>query len=68
MEVDKFYPSLYKRLQKLLNSLSYVFAILRDKTLKFGLFTNVKVLFSAVSMVFLYLSYIRILNYRDQGL
>ena len=42
-----------------------VFAILKDKTPKFSLFTHFKVLFPRVSMVF---HFITILNYHDKGL
>ena len=42
-------------------------AILKDKTLKLGLFTNFTMFFSAVSMVLRYVAYIEILNYRDKG-
>ena len=41
-----------------------IFAALRDKNLK--LFTNCKLLFLEVSMVFRHLVYVKILTYRDK--
>lgn len=47
---------------------TYMFAILRDNPLRLGLITNLKVLFSAMSIVSRYLGYIKLWNYRDKGL
>ena len=70
MKTGKSCPSSYKSLQKKKNPnlRNYIFAILKDNTVKLGLFTNFKVLFSAVSMVLRYLAYIEISDYRDKGL
>ena len=67
MKTGNFCPSSYKLLQKIPNLRNYIFAILKDNTVKLGLFINFKVLFSAVSMVLRYLAYIEISDYRDKA-
>ena len=64
METGKVCPSTHKRLAKFLNSRSYIFATLKDQTLKLCLFTNFKVLFPAVSIVLRYQAYIKNSNFR----
>ena len=68
MGTGKVCPSSYKLLEKFLNSRNYIFATLKDQTLKLGLFTNFKVLFSVVSIALRYQAYIKIFNFRDKGL
>ena len=68
MGTGKVCQSSNKRLEKFLNSRSYIFATLKDQTLKLGLFTKFKVLFPAVSIVLRYQVYIKILNFRAKGL
>ena len=47
---------------------NYIFMFSEDMALKLGHSTNFEVLFPTVSMNFLYQPYIKIYNYRDEGL
>lgn len=50
----------------LFRSRNYIFAILREKTLKLGILISFKVVSLIVPIVFRNLAYIKILHYRDQ--